>query len=687
MDERIENKRKEVFEVKQFPFTLPSEEIKKNITINTTNNSKFTKLSKQKIINQALKLHSEGNISEASKYYKFCINKDFNNYKIYSNYGVILKNLGKLKEAEILIRKAIKIKPDFAKAHTNLGSILKEQGKLKEAEISIREAIKIQPDLADSHSTLGLILIESGKLKEAEESIRKAIKIKPDLAEAHSNLGKILIDLGNIKEAEASVQKAIKHKPDLAEAHFNLGNILKDSGKLLEAEKSTRKAIEIRPDFAKAQLNLGNILNSLGQLKEAEIEIRKAIEISKDYIDAHIILGNILSDLGKPEEASIYEWQAIKLNPLFDFLESYRDNLKLINKIGFYVFSYTIFNHYRPIIEINPELFEIVVPDYFEEENIVKIRKDLKRKDIKIRYHKELIDNNLFYEKLVSNNVYHTNEIINDKGDISIKGQVPTIKLLGKKNINFMYTAGKSQITVSYWTKYYDGILCFGPYHEQKFKLKNKIPISQMGYPRFDKYFKPGFKRDELLKKFKCNPKKKTIIWLTTWSELSSVDKYLKAISSLINDYNIVVRPHPTMKKHDPENYKKLFTIDFNYIDDNEDDNVQLYAIADLMFFDYGGSMFGALYLKKNFAFLEMNSKAKNHIYLGSESSEDYLKSFFPDRVANLENLKFICDYCLKNPPSNSIMNSLREEFFNTNYLGNSAKRAYDILIEDNWPR
>ena len=249
-----------------------------------------------------------------------------------------------------------------------------------------------------------------------------------------------------------------------------------------------------------------------------------------------------------------------------------------------------------------------------------------------------------------------------------------------------MYTAGKSKYTISsYWNKLYDGILCYGKYHQERFKLKHEIPTAQMGYPRFDKYFKPGFKRDDLLKKFRCDPFKKTIVWIPTWSDLASIEKYIKAMASLKKDHNIVVRPHPTMKLDDPENYKKLFTLDFNYIDDNEDDNVQLYALADLMFFDYGGSMFGSLYLNKNFAFLDMEIEPKVNKYLGDSTSEDYLKSFFPERIAKLENIKYICNYCLKNAPSKTLMKSIREEFFNTNYQGNSAKRAYELLTKNNW--
>ena len=36
--------------------------------------------SKEKIINQAIKFHLEGNIAEAKKYYQYCINEGFENH-------------------------------------------------------------------------------------------------------------------------------------------------------------------------------------------------------------------------------------------------------------------------------------------------------------------------------------------------------------------------------------------------------------------------------------------------------------------------------------------------------------------------------------------------------------------------------------------------------------------------------
>ena len=71
-----------------------------------------------------------------------------------------MKDLGKLKEAELSTRKAIELKPDFAEAHSNLGNILKDLDKLEEAELSCRKTIEINPDFAEAYYNIGLILLQ-----------------------------------------------------------------------------------------------------------------------------------------------------------------------------------------------------------------------------------------------------------------------------------------------------------------------------------------------------------------------------------------------------------------------------------------------------------------------------------------------------------------------------------------------
>ena len=215
--------------------------------------------SKEQIINKAIQFHVSGKISQAKNYYQKIINLGYNDYRVFSNYAVILKSLGKLKAAEILTRRAIELNPDFVDAHLNLGTILRELGKLQEAEIYTRKAIKIRPDVAEFYLNLGGILRDLGNLQEAEISTRKAIKIKPDLANAHLNLGIILRNLGKLKEAELSYRKAIEINSDYAEAHSNLGSILRNIGQLQDAENSYRKAIELKPNLAEAYYGLSKI--------------------------------------------------------------------------------------------------------------------------------------------------------------------------------------------------------------------------------------------------------------------------------------------------------------------------------------------------------------------------------------------------------------------------------------------
>ena len=61
---------------------------------------KNSKSFKEQLFDQALKFHSEGKISEATKCYQNFINQGFEDQILFYNYGVLLKSLGKLKEAE-----------------------------------------------------------------------------------------------------------------------------------------------------------------------------------------------------------------------------------------------------------------------------------------------------------------------------------------------------------------------------------------------------------------------------------------------------------------------------------------------------------------------------------------------------------------------------------------------------------
>jgi len=214
-------------EVKTFPVSLTVREINENFSLSANT---AIQGSKEQILNQAIIFHSQGNISEATKYYKYCIQKGFNDQRCFSNYGVILKDNGKSKEAEIMLRKAIELNPNYSTGHCNLGIVLYNLSKLKEAQLSLRKAIELNPDLANAHSNLALVMIDLGKLKEAELSLRKAIELKPDFDEAAWNLYGLS---NNIEEAEERIKQCLKINEENLKAKLTLSALRLHQGDLL----------------------------------------------------------------------------------------------------------------------------------------------------------------------------------------------------------------------------------------------------------------------------------------------------------------------------------------------------------------------------------------------------------------------------------------------------------------------
>ena len=55
-----------------------------------------------------------------------------------------MRDLGKLQEAELYMRKAIQINPNYVEAHSNLGNVLRDLGKLQEARLCSETIMSIR---------------------------------------------------------------------------------------------------------------------------------------------------------------------------------------------------------------------------------------------------------------------------------------------------------------------------------------------------------------------------------------------------------------------------------------------------------------------------------------------------------------------------------------------------------------
>jgi len=242
-------------QVKTFSIPFDLYEIKENLIINTNS---FPENTEEKIINQAINFHLKGEIQEAIKYYQYCLDKGFYDAKILCNYGVIMKDLGRIKEAEFLQLKAIEIKPDYTEAYSNLGVIYKDIGKLKEAEKSICKAIEINPDFANAYNNLGIILNDLGKLKEAESAYLKAIEIKPDFSQSYYSLSLLKCSYKNKFWQNRLFSKNIlnnKSEKDKIDIYFARANVLHKHKNYKESAKYLNLANKIKLNLRPSNIN------------------------------------------------------------------------------------------------------------------------------------------------------------------------------------------------------------------------------------------------------------------------------------------------------------------------------------------------------------------------------------------------------------------------------------------------
>ena len=133
-------------------------------------------------------------------------------------------------------------------AHSNLASVLQQQGKLHEALMHYKEAIRISPTFADAYSNMGNTLKEMQDVQGALQCYTRAIQINPAFADAHSNLASIHKDSGNITEAIQSYRTALKLKPDFPDAYCNLAHCLQIVCDWSNYESRMKKLVQIVQD-------------------------------------------------------------------------------------------------------------------------------------------------------------------------------------------------------------------------------------------------------------------------------------------------------------------------------------------------------------------------------------------------------------------------------------------------------
>lgn len=200
-------------------------------------------------------------------------------------------------------------------ADNNLASELLRRGRIEEAILRCKEALRLMPDYPEALNTLGNACVAAGRLPEGIAAYERAVRIEPGYAEVRANLGAALARAGRLAEAIPQLEEALRLKPGVAQAQLDLGSALASGGRMDEAIARYRQALAIDPEYAEAHFNLANALADTGRLDQAIAHYREALRLAPGNAAAHANLGIVLRAAGRgPEDAAKFE-EAQRLDP------------------------------------------------------------------------------------------------------------------------------------------------------------------------------------------------------------------------------------------------------------------------------------------------------------------------------------------------------------------------------------
>ncbi|RMG41726.1 MAG: hypothetical protein D6719_07870 [Candidatus Dadabacteria bacterium] len=104
----------------------------------------------------------------------------------------------------------INVSPESAKTQHNYGIIMRNEGKLALAERSFNRAIEIYPDYADPYFGIATVYLARGDTVSGMSYIEKALHINPQYIPALDRKARILFNVGELKKAEEIFARILK---------------------------------------------------------------------------------------------------------------------------------------------------------------------------------------------------------------------------------------------------------------------------------------------------------------------------------------------------------------------------------------------------------------------------------------------------------------------------------------------
>ena len=282
-------------------------------------------------------LRAAGRLAESVDAYESVLRSDPRHPAALGNYGLVLRQLGRTQEAELVLKSAVEVTPRWIELYRHLAElgiarndgeaalaaveaglaqvptqgellalsaqILSAQGHLDLGLVRLDAALAQLPERADLHYDRGILLRRLGRIPEATHAYARAVALQPDFANALMNWGNALQEAGALDEALTIYERAMNAAPQAASVRVNLCQLLLRMERVDDAILMGEAALALDPTLLEAHLNLGNAYHARNRIEESADRYRHALSLDATRIDIMSNLASALAAIDADEEA------------------------------------------------------------------------------------------------------------------------------------------------------------------------------------------------------------------------------------------------------------------------------------------------------------------------------------------------------------------------------------------------
>jgi tetratricopeptide (TPR) repeat protein len=258
--------------------------------------------------------HSEEGLNRAIEYFQSAVNEDPSFAPAFAGLADCHNALGSVKigklapaearaRGEEAARRAIAIDAGLAEAHTALGFLKVYQWEWEAAELELKQAIEINPNFAGAYEHYSRYLMAQGRGEEALANVNRALELDPLSLNIRTARGQVLINTRHYEEAIDQFRRVIELDPNHYLAHWFLGNAQVMNGRYDEAIESAAKAVSLSARAPGALGVLAMAYGLGGRKDEARKILNELLELSRRHYVSPQAIVNACIGLGDKDRA------------------------------------------------------------------------------------------------------------------------------------------------------------------------------------------------------------------------------------------------------------------------------------------------------------------------------------------------------------------------------------------------